>query len=156
MGGPLLLCFDGSEEAAGAIREAGRLMTGREAIVLCVAIPARYQLGINPAGSVVAQLGGLYADWDEVTREVAEREVARGCEIAAELGMSAKPLVAVGKPAQTILRVADEHDAAAIVLGAGHRGPLHGLLGSVSARVTHEATRPVLVVGASAHHADAQ
>jgi nucleotide-binding universal stress UspA family protein len=150
MAGPLLLCFDGSEQAAQAIRAAGELMPEREALVLCVATPARYQLGINPAGSVVARLGGLYSDWDEATREVAEREATRGCAFAAQAHIPAQPLVEAGRPAQTILRVADQRDAVAIVVGAGHRAALGGLLGSVSARVAHEATRPVLVVGGPA------
>jgi nucleotide-binding universal stress UspA family protein len=141
------LCFDGSDEAAEAIRTAGALMPGREALVLCVAVPAHYQLGINPAGSVVGRMSGLYSDWDEATRDVAAGEAARGSELATAAGLRARGLVATGKAAATIVRTADEHDAAAIVLGAGHRGALGGLLGSVSARVAQEATRPVLVVG---------
>ncbi|HVC85659.1 MAG TPA: hypothetical protein VNC12_10450 [Solirubrobacteraceae bacterium] len=39
MSGPLLLCFDGSETAAQAIRHAAALLPGREAVVLTVAIP---------------------------------------------------------------------------------------------------------------------
>jgi len=142
----LLLCFDGSEEAAEAIGTAGALMHGREALVLCVAVPARHQLGIGPADALAGRLSGLYSEWDEAAREVAERVAARGCELAAEVGLHARPLVASGKPAPTIVRVADELDVSAIVVGAGHRGALGGVLGSVSARVAHEALRPVLVV----------
>jgi nucleotide-binding universal stress UspA family protein len=145
----LLLCFDGSEEAAEAIRTAGMLMPGRDALALCVAIPAHYQLGIGPASAVVGRMSGLYREWDETATEVAEREAAKGCELACEVGLRARALVACGKPAPTIVRLADDYDVAAIVVGAGHHGALGRLLGSVSARVSHEAARPVLVVRGS-------
>jgi nucleotide-binding universal stress UspA family protein len=146
MTGPLLLCFDGSTEAERAMVTAGSPMGKREAIVLTVAVPARIQLGFNTVGDVVGHLSGLYHEWDEATGELAEREAKRGCEIAREAGLSAQPLVAHGKPELTILRVADERDVAAIVLGAGNHGAASGLLGSVSLRVSHLAKRPVLVI----------
>jgi nucleotide-binding universal stress UspA family protein len=55
-------------------------------------------------------------------------------------------VTAVGKAAATILRVAEEHDVALIVLSAGRHTALGGLLGSVATRVVHHAKRPVLVV----------
>jgi nucleotide-binding universal stress UspA family protein len=146
MSGPLLLCFDGSAEAENAIRTAGALMTEPEAIVLTVAVPARLQLGFNPVGDVVGRFSGLYREWDEATSELAEEQARRGCEITRDAGLDAQPLVAHGKPAQTILRVADEQDVAAIVLGAGNHSAAAGLLGSVSVRVSHLAKRPVLVI----------
>ncbi|MDE3069587.1 MAG: universal stress protein [Acidobacteriota bacterium] len=147
MSGPLLLCFDGSPEAAAAIRTAGGLMVERRAIVLNVVLPASTQLGPAPLGGAVAALSGLYREWDEAADEVAQEQAQRGCEIAREAGLDARPLVARGRPAAVILEVAEEHEAGAIVLGAGHHGAV-GLLGSVSARVAHLATRPVLVVPA--------
>jgi nucleotide-binding universal stress UspA family protein len=146
MSGALLLCFDGSAEAENAIRTAGTLMAEREAIVLTVAVPARMQLGFNPVGDVVGRFSGLYREWDEATSEMAEAQAKLGCEIAREVGLSAQPLVAHGKPVQTILRVADEQDVAAIVLGAGNHGAAGGVLGSVSMRVSHLAKRPVSVI----------
>ena len=121
-------------------------MAEREAIVLTVAVPARLQLGFNPVGDVVGRFSGLYREWDEATSELAEEQARRGCEIARDAGLDAQPLVAHGKPAQTILRVAEERDVAAIVLGAGNHGAAGGLLGSVSVRVSHLAKRPVLVI----------
>jgi nucleotide-binding universal stress UspA family protein len=144
--GPLLLCFDGSVPAENAIRTVGALMAEREAVVLTVAVPARTQLGFNPVGDVVGRFSGLYRDWDDATRELAEEQAKHGCEIAHEAGLRAQPLVAHGKPAPAILRVADERDVAAIVLGAGNRGAAGGLLGSVSARVSQLAKHPVLVI----------
>ena len=51
------------------------------------------------------------------------------------------------RPAEAILRAADQYDALAIVVGAAGRGPIAGaLLGSVTYQVVHRSTRPVVVV----------
>jgi nucleotide-binding universal stress UspA family protein len=143
--GPLLLCFDGSEVAAEAIRCAGALLPGHDALVLTVSIPAELELPITPVGDLVGRVSGLYRDWNEIANEVAEQHAHSGCQLAAEAGLSARPLTVAGKPADVILRVADSHDAALIVLGAARRGALERL-GSVSSRVVRQATRPVLVI----------
>jgi nucleotide-binding universal stress UspA family protein len=149
---PLLVCFDGSEEAAEAIRRAGALMPGSEAIVLSVAIPAKDELPLDPVGDLVGRLSRLYRDWDEAVGELAERQARHGCELAGEAGLQARPMTAVGKAAPTISRIAGEHDVAVIVLSAGRHTALGGLLGTVAARVVHQATRPVLVVPAGRAH----
>jgi nucleotide-binding universal stress UspA family protein len=143
---PALLCFDGSEHAAEAIRGAGALFPGQEALVLSVATPAKDELPLDPVSDLVGRLSGLYRDWDEAIADLAERQARRGCELATAAGFRPRPFSTVGTPTATILRVADQHDAAVIVLGAGKRGPLGGLLGSVVARIVHEADRPVLVI----------
>jgi nucleotide-binding universal stress UspA family protein len=145
---PLLVCFDGSEEAAEAIRRAGALMPGHEAIVLSVAIPAKDELPLDPLSDLVGRLSGLYRDWDEAVAELAEQQAVRGCELASESGLHGRPMTTVGKAAPTILRIAEAHDVALIVLSAGRHTALGGLLGSVAARVVHQATRPVLVIPA--------
>jgi nucleotide-binding universal stress UspA family protein len=145
MTGPLLLCFDGSEVAAKAIRCAGELLPGHDALVLTVSTPAELELPIAPVGDLVGRVSGLYREWDEIANEVAEQHARSGCELATEAGLKARPLTVAGKPADTILGVADSHDAALIVLGAGRRGTLERL-GSVSTRVVRQATRPVLVI----------
>jgi nucleotide-binding universal stress UspA family protein len=144
--GPALLCFDGSAEAAAAIRRAGVLLAAHRAVVLSVAIPAEAELPLDPVGDLVGRLSGVYRDWDEIAGQIAAQHARAGCRLAAEAGFDATPLTAVGKPAATILEVADVHDAVVIVLGTGRHGPLSGLLGSVSARVVQESARPVLVL----------
>jgi nucleotide-binding universal stress UspA family protein len=145
-GGPVLLCFDGSDEAAEAIRCASVLLATREAIVLTVATPAKDELPLDPAGDLVGRLSGLYRDWDEIATEIAERHAHSGCELASGAGFAARSLTASGKPAAAILRVANEQDVSVIVLGAGRHGVLGGLLGGVSARVAERAAQPVLVI----------
>jgi nucleotide-binding universal stress UspA family protein len=142
----LLVCFDGSKEAAEAIVGAGALLPGHEALVLSVSVPARDELPLDPVSDVVGHFTGFYRDWDQAAAELAEEQARRGCDLATEAGLQARPLTAVGKPAPTILRIAEEHDVAVIVLGSGHEAALGGLLGSVAARVVHRAKRPVLVI----------
>jgi nucleotide-binding universal stress UspA family protein len=144
--GPVLLCFDGSEGATRAIRTAAQILSGREALVLSVAVLAQDEFPHNPMGEIVGKLSRLYRQWDEYAAEVAASHAARGAEIATEKGLTARALTATGKPAATILRVASEHRAEVIVLGAQRRGWLSGALGSVSERVAREAGRPVLVI----------
>lgn len=145
---PVLICFDGSEEAAEAIRRAGALLPGREALVLSVAIPAKDEAPLDPVSDLVGRLSGIYREWDEAVAELAEQQARRGCELATEAGLDAHPMTARGKAAPTILRIAEEHDVAVIVLSAGRHTALGGLLGSVATRVVHGAERPVLVVPA--------
>jgi nucleotide-binding universal stress UspA family protein len=140
------VCFDGSEEAAEAIRRAGALMPGSEAIVLSVAIPAKDELPLDPVGDLVGRLSRLYREWDEAVAELAEQQALRGCQPAGESGLRPRPLTAVGKAAPTIVHVAEAEDVALIVLSAGRHTAVGEMLGSVAARVVHQATRPVLVI----------
>ena len=144
--GPALLCFDGSAEAAEAIRRAGVVLAKRRAVVLSVAIPAEAELPLDPLGDLVGRLSHLYRDWDEIAGQIAAEHAEDGCRIAAEAGFDATPLTVVGKAAPTILDVAESHEASVIVLGCRRRRALDALLGSVSARVVQESVRPVLVV----------
>jgi nucleotide-binding universal stress UspA family protein len=51
------------------------------------------------------------------------------------------------RPVDALIRVADEHDAEAIVVGHGGVGPLRAaLLGNITYEIVHRAPRPVLVV----------
>lgn len=144
--GPALLCFDGSDEAAHAITAAAALVGEREAIVLTVAVPAADELPVDPVGDLVGRTSGLYREWDEIATHVAARHAAAGCELAREAGFEARAEVAHGKPAAAILRVAEDVDAAVIVLGSGRRGHVPGLLGSVAGRVAHHSSRPLLII----------
>ena len=116
---PVLVCFDGSEDAVAAIGRAAGLFPGQDALVLSVATRAKDALPLDPISDLVGRFSGLYGDWDEAASELAARQARRGCELAIEAGLRARPISAIGRPAATIIRVADEHDAAVIVLGGG-------------------------------------
>jgi nucleotide-binding universal stress UspA family protein len=144
--GRVLFCFDGSEEAAHAIRDAAALLSEHEMLVLSVAVPAEDAFPLDPIGDFVGRLSTVYRDWDEIGTALAERQARRGAQIATDAGLSARALSASGKPAPTILRIADEQDVSVIVLAERSHGSRGSLRGSVCARVVHEASRPVLVI----------
>jgi nucleotide-binding universal stress UspA family protein len=145
--GPLLLCYDGSEDARHAIESVGSLFATRRALVLSVWQPIG-DVGILPGFGETASM----ADFVELDREAAEaggRVAAEGVRIAEASGLEAEPLAVKGTGPvwRTILEVADTHDAAAIVMGSrGRSGVRSLLLGSVSNAVIHHAGRPTLVV----------
>ena len=141
----VLLCFDGSPQAAHAIRAAGNLLAVRDALVLSVAVPAEDSFALDPLGDLVGRVTRIYRDLDEIGTRLAVEQARRGCKLADAAGLNARPITHIGKPAQTILDVADAHEAAVIVLGSRRHPGLGGILGSVAARVSQAATRPVLI-----------
>jgi nucleotide-binding universal stress UspA family protein len=145
--GPLLICYDGSEDAKQAIRSAGGLLGGRHALVLTIWEPA-----VNPGG--YAWLGAdtstiNFAEVDRAAAEHGDRIADEGVRIAREEGLGAEPVTIKAAPPiwRTILEIADREEAAAIVMGCrGLTGVRSLLLGSVSSAVIHHAERPTLVV----------
>jgi nucleotide-binding universal stress UspA family protein len=145
--GPLLLCYDGSEDAEQAIEHAGRLLGGRDALVVTVWQP-------TPALGSLAFAGATDSMFDfvEVNRAAAElggRVASDGLRIAEQAGLHAEPVAveATGPVWKTIVDIANRHDAAAIVMGSrGLTGLTSMLLGSVSNAIVHHADRPTLVM----------
>src|SRR5579859_2490411 len=148
--GPILLCFDGSDDASNAIDQAGQLFGSRRAVVLTVCEPMRLWSPSDPATLLDAPLGRLFSkvlELDEIVEEVAREQVNRGVELARATGFDAEGHIAHGKAWREICTVVQEVDAAAIVLGArGLSRVQSALLGSVSAAVSTHARRPVLIV----------
>jgi nucleotide-binding universal stress UspA family protein len=145
--GPLLLCYDGSEDAKHAIEHAGRLLGGRDALVVTVWQP-------SPALGSLAFAGATDSMFDfvEVNRAAAElggRVAGDGVRIAEQAGLHAEPVAVevTGPVWKAIVDIADRNDAAAIVLGSrGLTGLTSMLLGSVSNAIVHHADRPTLVI----------
>jgi nucleotide-binding universal stress UspA family protein len=145
----VLLCFDGSDEAAAAIARAGELLRPRAAVVLTAWEPMRVWEPWDPVTIVSVPLGKLVAkeiDLDEIIAGLAADKARQGVEVARKAGFYATPRVAKGKPWRVICEVADELGAELIVLGARGLGRASSaLLGSVSAAVIAHAKRPVMV-----------
>jgi nucleotide-binding universal stress UspA family protein len=145
--GPLVLCFDGSEDARQAIERAGALFAGRRALVVTVWQPIADLNRLAWTGPTASPV-----DVVELNRAAAEdgRRVAdEGARVALEAGLRAEPLAveATGSVWRTIVEIADRHDAATIVMGSrGLTGVRSMLLGSVSNAVVHHADRPTLVI----------
>lgn len=147
---PVLLCFDGSDDAARAITEAGEIISRRGAVVLSVWEPVAVWEPYDPGAVLGAAVGALASHalgLNEIAAEVAQEMVEQGVAAAAAAGFDAEGRTACGKPWKAICDVAHEIDAATIVVGA--RGLSRAgsvLLGSVSSAVVVHAHRPVLVV----------
>jgi nucleotide-binding universal stress UspA family protein len=142
---PMLLCDDGSEGAARAVRDAGEVLGARKGLALFVWQSVTH----NPFASLAGGLAVLPDDVDERSARAAAEAADQAAERARQAGFDAEPLVveAIGPVWQTILDTAREHDAAVIVVGArGLSGLQHVLLGSVSEKVVRHADRPVLVM----------
>jgi nucleotide-binding universal stress UspA family protein len=144
--GPLLLCYDGSEDATHAIERAGGLFCGRHALVVTVwQPPALGTLAWSGATAGMADFAGIEATAGDAGRRLADE----GARIARAAGLDAEPIAveAAGAIWTTIVELADRHDAATIVLGSRGLAGLRSLvLGSVSSAVVHHADRPTLII----------
>ena len=141
---PLLLCYDGSEDAKHATHEAAGLFPNRSALVLSVWQAASAMPALAWAGPVPG-VEEVFA----AARDGAVGVAEEGTAVAKAAGLSASPLVAeaAGPVWSAIVDVADQYDVAAIVMGSrGLSGVRSVLLGSVSSGVVHHATRPTIVV----------
>jgi nucleotide-binding universal stress UspA family protein len=154
--GPVLIAYDASPAAERALRESGSLLHGRPALVVVV---HKTGLGFELVELPTTSVGLPPASIDvrtalEIDRALAERarQVAqRGAALARESGFTDAEGLAIADEvdtpvAETIVDVARERDAQAIVVGAhGHGGPA-ALLGSISRDVVRRAEAPVVVV----------
>lgn len=140
--GPALLCWDGSEAAAHAIRGAATLLEPPcPAVVVFVHFPPKAAL--SEAGAV---------DAPSVSEEAAEDVLESGIRTAHEAGFDATGLriASTSTPARVISEAAEQHDARLIVLGQARRSAINRyLLGSVAREVVSAEHRPVVLVGSS-------
>ena len=155
---PIVFAYDGSDHSRLAIERGAELLEPRPAIALTVwesvgSIVFRHDL---PEPFLVAR--DVVEDLDTSTRAAAERTAAEGAELIRALGFDAQPLPRRAYEEsrreattvwQEVVRVAEEHAAAAVVLGRrGQSGVRSAVLGSVSHGVANHCSRPVLVVPA--------
>ncbi len=132
---PALLCFDGSEDAAGAIASAGELLGPRAVVVVTVWEPVAIWEPYDPGAILsagIAKLGSKALGLDEIANELAQEKLELGVKLAREAGFDARGLLARGKTWRAICDAAAELDAALIVLGARGLSRVESmLLGSV-------------------------
>jgi nucleotide-binding universal stress UspA family protein len=152
--GPMILCYDGSEDARHAIRRAGGLFAGRRALVVTVWQPTAAPGALGFAGETAGMVD-LF-ELDRAAAEAGDRVAEEGARLARDAGLRAEPVAvqAAGPVWKTIVDLADRDDAATIVMGSRGRAGLRAmLLGSVSSSVVHHADRPTLVVRHPVAHA---
>jgi nucleotide-binding universal stress UspA family protein len=146
--GPLILCYDGSEDARHAIRRAGELFAGRRARVVSVWQPTAAPGGGLGFAGETAGMVDLF-ELDRAAAKAGDSVADEGARLAREAGLLAEPVAVQGAGPvwKTIVELADRDDAAAIVMGSHGRAGLRALLlGSVSSAVVHHADRPTLIV----------
>jgi nucleotide-binding universal stress UspA family protein len=145
--GPVVVCHDGSDGAERAIRIAGDLFPGHRAVVLTLweSLAARTAALAGPGGFGT----GMEAELDGIGADQAQQSAAAGVAVAGEAGLVAEPVsskVISGPLWKDLIDVADEHGAAAIVMGSRGTTGISAALGSVSHGVVHHSHLPVLVV----------
>lgn len=149
--GLIIFGYDGSPAAEHAMRKAAHLLGPRKALVVVVwEAGAAYETLEGPTipAAPLDTRSALLAD--QAMYEGAQHLADRGAALATELGLDAESLVVADEVtvAQTLVRLADEQDAAAVVVGAhGHRRLQDLFVGSTSRRVLEHAPCPVIVVG---------
>jgi nucleotide-binding universal stress UspA family protein len=139
---PILIAYDGSDQAKAAIALAGRnLRTPRDAVVVSVFQP----LGAIPfwGGPFARVPPGFVEEAEGAAKKVSEE----GTDLARRAGFEATSAVVEGSPVwEKIVQAARAQGAGIIVIGShGRSGVTYAAMGSVATAVAHHATVPVLI-----------
>jgi nucleotide-binding universal stress UspA family protein len=144
----VLIAYDGSSQAKGAIVEAAReLGAGRRAVVLTVREPLDQIVFAGLGGKTMLDPATVSAMQESSANE-ATAVAEEGARLAREAGFAAEARVEVApSPWQEIVAIADELDAGVIAIGSrGRTGLPKVLLGSVASAVAQHSGRCVLIV----------
>lgn len=132
-----LVAVDGSESAKKAFDKSLQLARKCNAT-------------IDLAHVIKCELGGDSSevfDLIEGIKRKAEKMLEPYRTEASKLGVPLNTKVVQGDPAQIIIHLAKESNYDLIIMGSRGRGPLQELLlGSVSLKVLHHASSPVLII----------
>ncbi len=140
---PILICYDGSDDAARGIETAAALFGSRKAVVLDIAPILTPSESLAATSSIVP--GNAF---EELNLDDADQVAGKGAEIARSAGLDAEARGAVAMPTwQGVVDVAADIDAAVIVIGSrGLDGLREAVDGSLSHQVAQHGGRPVLIV----------
>ena len=141
---PTLICALADDDRRNDVRRVARALAKvgsfrvLYAHVAEPAIPPPTAYGFAPGGAAASAYPG----------ELAERARRDGERMLSEaLGADDETLVAVGAPAEELVRLAEEYGAGLLVVGTHGRGPIAGaMLGSVSRTLARRGPCPVLLV----------
>ena len=146
----MLLCADGSHHSTAALA-AGVALLAPDTHLIIVTVMAEPDpslvTGSGMAGGVVSPEA-----FDQMDAEAGQEATSITSEVQAELALpDAELRVLRGDPASAICQLAEELDAAAIVIGSRGRGGIkRAVLGSVSDHVVRNAPCTVVVTGPKA------
>jgi nucleotide-binding universal stress UspA family protein len=145
----LLVGFDGSPDAAGAVEVGARLLPGRAATIAHLWAPpfARAELRARVAHRARTVQEMVRMLEREALAE-AERIAADGVTLAEAAGWEAHPLVlrSYGGEGLQLAELAEDRRPAAVVVGSRGLTGVRAMLGSVSDQLVHASPVPVLVV----------
>jgi nucleotide-binding universal stress UspA family protein len=152
---PVLVAYDASAEARAALREAAALFGHRPLIVVSVWEPGLAAMTMAPPPGEVG-MGYMpdptdVAAVDRAQSHHATEAAEAGASVARGLGVTAEALAVPDSVdvAETLASIAEERDAAAVVVGSRGLGAIKArLLGSTSRKLLAHTQRPVLVVRA--------
>jgi nucleotide-binding universal stress UspA family protein len=152
---PVVVAYDGSDEARAAVRAAAVLFADRPLVVVSVWEPGlALEMASMRDTTGVAFLPPSPDEMEAMDRAQHDHAIEAaedGARLARSLGVMAEayPVPDDLKVADTIVAVAEERDASAIVVGSRGLGAVKSrLLGSTSRDVLHRTHRPVLIVKA--------
>jgi nucleotide-binding universal stress UspA family protein len=152
--GPVIIGFEGSPASQRAVHEAAILFGPRRALVVVVWEAGRaFDLTLLPSRAFDAPYSNVdlrtAAELDQAMYEQARQLARWGAQLATDGGLEAEGLVVADDVtvADTLVRLAKEHDAAVVVVGTHRHGRLAELLlGSTARGVIERAPCPALVV----------
>jgi nucleotide-binding universal stress UspA family protein len=139
----IVVGLDRSSGADAALAWCTELAGPLDAHVVAVyALPQLLQLVPPPIGSAPLT-------YSAQTLQDHRDDLERWCEPLRAAGVEYETVLQEGGAAETLMRIADEHEATMIVVGRrGSGGFAELLLGSVPHQLSHHARRPVVVVPA--------
>jgi nucleotide-binding universal stress UspA family protein len=144
----VVIGYDGSPAAERVLRETAELVSDRQALVVTVwepGVPYELMQPTIPPAPIDIRFA---LEVDESLYERAQRMAEQGAAIARDLGLKAEGLAVADDTtvAATLVRLATEHDAAALAVGShGHNGVRELILGSTSREVVTDAPCPVVL-----------
>ena len=137
----VLVPLDGSPQSEKALSFAIEEFSDAKLVLLHVIDPVESGYGSR------FNLPGGGEEWYEDQQEATEELFAEASEQANEAGMSVETATEIGRPANVMVRYAEDDDIDAIVMGShGRSGVSRILLGSVAETVVRRSPVPVTVV----------
>jgi nucleotide-binding universal stress UspA family protein len=154
--GQVIVGFDGTPASVRAVHEAAALFAGRRALVVVVWEAGRaFDLTVLASRGLELPPGNLdirtAIELDRAMYQEARQLARWGAQLATEDGLEADCLAVADDltVADTLVRLAKEHNAPVVVVGAHRHSRLTELLlGTTTKGVIERAPSPVLVVRA--------